>query len=71
MKFMCGIIGYIGNDKAPKILLNGLRRLEYRGYDSCGIGVVDNNKLIIKKNVGKVEEVAKKRDFWILMEILG
>lgn len=60
---MCGIIGYIGNDKAPKILLNGLRRLEYRGYDSCGIGVVDNNKLIIKKNVGKVEEVAKKRDF--------
>lgn len=68
---MCGIIGYIGNDKAPKILLNGLRRLEYRGYDSCGIGVVDNNKLIIKKNVGKVEEVAKKRDFWILMEILG
>ncbi|XRO77181.1 glutamine--fructose-6-phosphate transaminase (isomerizing) [Methanocaldococcus sp. 10A] len=60
---MCGIIGYIGNDKASKILLNGLRRLEYRGYDSCGIGVVDNNRLIIKKNVGKVEEVAKKEDF--------
>jgi glucosamine--fructose-6-phosphate aminotransferase (isomerizing) len=60
---MCGIIGYIGDDKASKILLNGLKRLEYRGYDSCGIGVVDNDKLIIKKNVGKVEEVAEKEGF--------
>ena len=60
---MCGIIGYIGDGKASKILLNGLRRLEYRGYDSCGIGVIDNGKIIIKKNVGKVEEVAEKERF--------
>jgi len=63
VKFMCGIIGYIGNEKASKILLNGLKRLEYRGYDSCGIGVIDDDRLIIKKNVGKVEEVAKKEGF--------
>jgi len=60
---MCGIIGYIGNKNASEILLNGLKRLEYRGYDSCGIGVLEDGKLIIKKNVGKVEEVAKKEKF--------
>lgn len=60
---MCGIIGYIGNEKASKILLNGLKRLEYRGYDSCGIGVINKDMLIIKKDVGKVDEVSKKEDF--------
>ncbi|WP_292461128.1 glutamine--fructose-6-phosphate transaminase (isomerizing) [Methanothermococcus sp.] len=60
---MCGIVGYIGNRTASEILLKGLKRLKYRGYDSCGIGIIDNNKLIIKKSVGKVEEVAKKEDF--------
>ncbi|WP_421077042.1 glutamine--fructose-6-phosphate transaminase (isomerizing) [Methanothermococcus sp. Ax23] len=60
---MCGIIGYIGNRMASEILLKGLKRLEYRGYDSCGIGIIDNDNLIIKKNIGKVEEVAKKEDF--------
>ncbi|WP_423792163.1 glutamine--fructose-6-phosphate transaminase (isomerizing) [Methanocaldococcus indicus] len=65
---MCGIIGYIGKRKASEVLYRGLKRLEYRGYDSCGIGVVNNNKLIIKKDVGKVEEVAKKEGF---LEIEG
>ena len=60
---MCGIIGYLGDRKASEILLEGLKRLEYRGYDSCGIGVVDGDKLIIKKGVGKVDEVSKNENF--------
>jgi len=57
---MCGIIGYVGYKNANKILLEGIRRLEYRGYDSCGGCFVSNGKLVIKKDVGKVEEVHKK-----------
>ena len=56
---MCGIIGYIGEKQASEILLNGLKRLEYRGYDSCGIVTITTD-VNIKKDVGKVEEVDKK-----------
>lgn len=54
---MCGIIGYIGKKNVGPILLNGLRRLEYRGYDSCGIACVNNGEISIKKDAGKIEEV--------------
>ena len=50
---MCGIVGYIGDQDATPILLNGLKRLEYRGYDSAGVAVV-NGGLTVKKRVGKV-----------------
>lgn len=60
---MCGIIGYIGEKEANPIILNGLRHLEYRGYDSCGIALWDGNSLTIKKDVGKVDEVHSRLNF--------
>lgn len=54
--FMCGIVGYIGNKNVAEVLINGLRRLEYRGYDSVGIAAL-NNKLIVQKQKGKVSEL--------------
>jgi glucosamine--fructose-6-phosphate aminotransferase (isomerizing) len=51
---MCGIIGYIGKADAPSVLINGLRRLEYRGYDSAGVAVLDDGQLVVAKAPGKV-----------------
>lgn len=51
---MCGIVGYIGKKQVTPILMDGLNKLEYRGYDSAGIAVVDNEKVHCQKRVGKV-----------------
>ena len=59
---MCGIVGYIGQHKAVNILLEGIKRLEYRGYDSSGIAFVENGRLRCEKAVGKIAELEKKLD---------
>lgn len=57
---MCGILSYVGEKDAAPLLLKGLKTLEYRGYDSCGIATSHNNKLHIKKDAGKIDEVHNK-----------
>jgi glucosamine--fructose-6-phosphate aminotransferase (isomerizing) len=53
---MCGIIGYIGKKAASPIVLEGLRRLEYRGYDSAGLAVLHETDLVVRKKKGKIDE---------------
>ena len=52
---MCGIVGYTGNQDAAPILLSGLRRLEYRGYDSAGVATTDGGRLTLRKRAGRVQ----------------
>ncbi len=55
---MCGIIGYLGPQEAMPIILDGLKRLEYRGYDSAGMAVIDGeHRLAIRRSVGKLKEL--------------
>ena len=56
---MCGIIGYLGPQEAMPIILDGLKRLEYRGYDSAGMAVIGDNGLAIRRSVGKLMELDK------------
>lgn len=58
---MCGIVGYIGKSKASPILINGLKKLEYRGYDSAGISTIENGELCVIKNKGRVRELESKK----------
>lgn len=55
---MCGIIGYIGKKQAREIVVEGLKRLEYRGYDSAGIALLDNEKIFVHKDKGKISQLA-------------
>ncbi len=68
---MCGIVGYIGDKNCVPILIEGLKRLEYRGYDSAGIGLISPASTIIVKNKGKVSLLEEKIDELELSSSLG
>ncbi|MCS7058499.1 MAG: glutamine--fructose-6-phosphate aminotransferase, partial [Meiothermus sp.] len=55
---MCGIVGYVGFREASEVILDGLRRLEYRGYDSAGLAVKANGRLEVVKRAGKLQVLA-------------
>ena len=60
---MCGIVGYVGKNQAAPIVLDGLSKLEYRGYDSAGIAIRDGEKpAVVVKEVGKLVNLANKTD---------
>jgi glucosamine--fructose-6-phosphate aminotransferase (isomerizing) len=56
---MCGIVGYIGKQNATPIILNGLKRLEYRGYDSAGLAVLEGGRLVVRRDVGKLAKLVE------------
>src|SRR4051794_9027154 len=57
---MCGIVGYVGSRSALDVVVEGLRRLEYRGYDSAGVAVIDDDQLQIAKKAGRIENLDKE-----------
>ena len=59
---MCGIVGFTGKDQASEILLTGLERLEYRGYDSAGIAVLNDGKIQVEKTTERIKELIEKTD---------
>ena len=62
---MCGIVGYIGVKKAKPILINGLLRLEYRGYDSAGISTLENGIIETVKNKGRIKNLLEDNGEYI------
>jgi glutamine---fructose-6-phosphate transaminase (isomerizing) len=59
---MCGIVGYIGKNAAVDVLIAGLSKLEYRGYDSVGISLFQNSKIVTQKSKGRIDDMVKKID---------
>ena len=68
---MCGIVGYVGTKKATCILLDGLKKLEYRGYDSAGIATLENEKILVLKDKGRVKNLEELVSNYNLTSNLG
>ncbi len=68
---MCGIVGYIGAKQAYPVILKGLKRLEYRGYDSAGIVLYDGEQFVAEKTVGKVADLEQKADGVLVNGTMG
>ena len=68
---MCGIVGYIGAKKAVTVLVNGLRKLEYRGYDSAGIAIFKDSKLEVIKSRGRLDKLESKLESLTLDSTIG
>lgn len=67
---MCGIVGYIGNNQAAPFLLDGMSKLEYRGYDSAGIAVYEKGKITVEKCVGRLDSLLSKTGRKICPKVL-
>src|SRR3989338_8652502 len=68
---MCGIVGYIGKKQALPVLLQGLRRLEYRGYDSAGVAILSGGVISRARSVGKIERLTEKVKDTLLAGTVG
>ena len=66
---MCGIVGYIGDEQAAPILLNGLTKLEYRGYDSAGVAVYDGAEIRMEKVSGRLARLKELTDGGLTLEV--
>ncbi len=68
---MCGIVGYVGPNGAVDFLIEGLRRLEYRGYDSAGVATVGDGELLVVKCAGRIDALAEKLGRYFLAGTTG
>ena len=68
---MCGLVGYIGKGDAKSVVLHGLEKLEYRGYDSAGIAIIKDSKIIVEKKKGKLKNLESHLDGMDLHSHIG
>src|ERR1700733_9958888 len=68
---LCSIIGYLGTGEGAPLLVKALRRMEYRGYDSAGVAMLSDGSIVLRKGVGKVEQVNTAKHLELLPGTVG